>query len=456
MSTSTDWAARPVPTAASTASSAPLSAEQLAAFVDRALSRTDGLLFTATPTEELDAIGWWQQLKDQAFAGQMREIVAAYNRASREAREFAGDEVGLAIGATSTTGSTLVAQAVAVTELPGLLEAVEAGQLTERHVLAVLRELGKVELTLEQRQAVVLVLLARFRGQAPGELAAMVARLVVQVDRAAAACRDEKATAGRRVWFSRDVDGQALLLARGPAAATAAIRACLEATLPLEVEPGDERSKAAREFDLLVDLLTGGAQAGHWQAEVVVPFSVAEGSELELAQIPGLGPILPSTTRDLLGQCATLTQIAVDDHGTVLAVSDPIRTHLTPAPSAPTCDQAPDPVLSPQLRRRLTAPPALRDLTGSAYRFPPRLRRYLETRDRTCVFPGCGRPAHRSDKDHRTPWPDGPTNADNGQCLCRHHHRAKHTVFTLTLDPDGTHHWTSRGGWRFPRQPKGY
>src|SRR3954469_23261535 len=114
MPTSTDWSSRPVPAA--------LSPEQLAALVDGAVDRTGGLLFTATPAEELDAIGRWQQLKDQAFAGQMREIVAAYNRASAEEREFAPDEVGLAVGATSTTGGNLVLQALAITALPGLLE----------------------------------------------------------------------------------------------------------------------------------------------------------------------------------------------------------------------------------------------------------------------------------------------------------------------------------------------
>src|SRR3954470_1645099 len=177
MPTSTDWSTRPVPTA--------LSPEELAALVDGSIDRTSGLLFTATPTEELDAIGRWQQLKDQAFAGQMREITAAYNRASSAEREFAADEVGLAIGATTGTGGRLVAQALSLCALPGLLEAVEGGQLTERHVLAVLRELDKVALTGEQRHAVVLVMLAKYRGQAPGELASMVVKLIVQVDLAA-------------------------------------------------------------------------------------------------------------------------------------------------------------------------------------------------------------------------------------------------------------------------------
>ena len=429
MSTSTDWSSRPAPTA--------MSAEQLAAFVDRAVLRTEGLLFTATPTEELDAIGRWQQLKDQAFAGQMREIVAAYNRASRAQREFAADEVGLAVGATTTTGGNLLAQALSLAELPGLLEAVESGLLTERHVLAVLRELDKVELSLEQRHAVVLVMLARYAGEAPGELAALVARLIVQVDRAAAAARDAKATAGRNVRFARDVDGQALLTARGPAAQIAAIRAALEATLPDKVADGDARSREVREFDLLVDLLTGGEQPGSWQAEIIVPFSVAAGGDLELAEIPGLGPILPATARDLLGRCDSVTQIAVDNDGKVIAVSDPIRTRF-------------------DFSGRLAAPPVLRDLTGRGYVFPTRLRRYLAARDRTCVYPGCGRRAACCDKDHRDPWPGGATSADNGQCLCRHHHRAKQAVFTVTLDPDGSFRWTTRGGWDFRRHPKGF
>src|SRR5438128_12264533 len=109
MPTTTDWSSRPVPTA--------LSPERLAALVDQSICRTEGLLFTAPPAEELDAIGRWQRLRDLAFAGQCREVVAAYNRAQAEAREFAADEVGLAIGATTTTGGNLLAQALSAAAL---------------------------------------------------------------------------------------------------------------------------------------------------------------------------------------------------------------------------------------------------------------------------------------------------------------------------------------------------
>jgi hypothetical protein len=445
-----DWSSRPVLSA--------MSPERLASFVEREQRRTEGLLFTATPTEELDEIGRWQQVKDQAFAGQCRAIVASYNRAAREHREFVADEVGLAIGASSTTGSNVVATALAAAELPGLLEAVEAGQLTERHLLAVLRELDRVELTLEQRQAVVLVMLARYTGQAPGDLGQLVMRLIVQVDRAAAAARDAKATKDRRVWSSRDVDGQALLLARGPAAAIAAIRASLEATLPDQPEPGDERSRAAREFDLFVELLTGGAEPGAWHAEIVVPFSTATGGDLELAEIPGLGPVLPSTARDLLEQSDTVGQTAVVEEGQVIAVGEPARRtdrqdRREPQPPVFVLPDPPDRWLAAALAK-VAEPPVRRDLTGSAYRFPPRLERFLKARDRTCVFPGCNRRV--VDLDHRVPWPLGPTSADNGQCACRHHHRAKHTVFTVTRNPDGSYAWTTRGHWRFHRRPRGF
>ena len=117
--TASDWASRPVLPA--------WGPDKLAAFVDGAVEACDRLLFTATPREELAEIGRFQVLKDQAWAGQVRAIVAAYNRASETDREFAGDEVALAVGAAPGTGANLVATALAVAALPGLLELVSAG-----------------------------------------------------------------------------------------------------------------------------------------------------------------------------------------------------------------------------------------------------------------------------------------------------------------------------------------
>ena len=160
----------------------------------------------------------------------------------------------------------------------------------------------------------------------------------------------------------------------------------------------------------------------------MVPFSTGTGGELELAEVPGLGPVLPSTARELLDIAGETLRIAVDEQGAVVAVDRP----ASPAAFA--------------------LAPAIEDLGTDAYRIPARLRRFVQARDRTCTFPGCTTTAVTSDLDHRVPWPTGPTSADNLHCLCRRHHRAKQAVFTVTLAPDGTTVWTTRG-WQFVRRP---
>ena len=204
-----------------------MSEEKLAAFVDRELDRADAMLFTLTPREELDEVGRWQRLSDQVFAGQVRAIVAMHNRAVAADREFAGDEVALALGVGPVTGSQLVGQALALAELPGLVEAISAGVLTSRHALAVQRELQKVDLSVEQRASIVLVVLARYVSQTPGELAVLTRRLILTVDRAAAQARQDLATSERHVQIYADTDGQGIVRARGPVERLAAVKAAL-------------------------------------------------------------------------------------------------------------------------------------------------------------------------------------------------------------------------------------
>ncbi len=65
-------------------------------------------------------------------------------------------------------------------------------------------------------------------------------------------------------------------------------------------------------------------------------------------------------------------------------------------------------------------------LGRTAYRPPKRLRRFIEYRDGTCLFPGCSRPARKAEIDHITEWQDGgTTDAVNLQALCEKHHALK-------------------------------
>lgn len=97
------------------------------------------------------------------------------------------------------------------------------------------------------------------------------------------------------------------------------------------------------------------------------------------------------------------------------------------------------------------------ELTTTGYVPGPRLRRQVQLRDRTCVFPWCSRPAHTGDLDHTVPHDSGgATASSNLGALCRRHHRLKtHSNWQVTQPVSGTFLWTSPHGHRFRRDGSG-
>lgn len=78
---------------------------------------------------------------------------------------------------------------------------------------------------------------------------------------------------------------------------------------------------------------------------------------------------------------------------------------------------------------RMILDPVTDDVLAVEYRgrfAPAVLTQALEFRDGVCQAPGCCKPAHLCDIDHRTPHElGGPTTASNLGPLCRKHHKAK-------------------------------
>jgi hypothetical protein len=83
----------------------------------------------------------------------------------------------------------------------------------------------------------------------------------------------------------------------------------------------------------------------------------------------------------------------------------------------------------------------------ASYEPSPGLAEHVRDRDRRCRFPGCNARVKYCDLDHRVPFPDGCTDADNLEPLCREHHRLKHRgnwqVFKVD---DGSLVWISPSG----------
>ncbi|MEO6470501.1 MAG: DUF222 domain-containing protein [Aeromicrobium sp.] len=97
---------------------------------------------------------------------------------------------------------------------------------------------------------------------------------------------------------------------------------------------------------------------------------------------------------------------------------------------------------------RLLTDPAgkLLDVTEMGRHPSARLRYALDARDGQCLFPTCTAPAERSDNDHDTPLPEGPTNGDNLKNLCRRHHRIKTHGIAQTINLDGCYQWRMPNG----------
>jgi len=101
-------------------------------------------------------------------------------------------------------------------------------------------------------------------------------------------------------------------------------------------------------------------------------------------------------------------------------------------------------------------------LETAGYTPTPRIREHVIARDRTCVFPWCGRNARRCDLDHVVPYdhdhPDrgGPTATDNLSALCRRHHRLKtRGRWRYRMTSPGVFVWTSPLGHQFLRDHTG-
>ncbi|MGQ9351130.1 DUF222 domain-containing protein [Mycolicibacterium gilvum] len=97
------------------------------------------------------------------------------------------------------------------------------------------------------------------------------------------------------------------------------------------------------------------------------------------------------------------------------------------------------------------------DPTGAEdhYRPSTALQRFIRSRDITCRFPGCDRPAAHADIDHTTAWPCGVTHSANCKCYCRLHHLIKTfwPGFSDAQHPDGTVVVTTPTGHAYTTKP---
>jgi hypothetical protein len=195
------------------------------------------------------------------------------------------------------------------------------------------------------------------------------------VDRAKGAVQDRRVTL-RPAPDTMSRLGAFLPVAQGVAAHTALSREADRCRAE-----GDQRSRGQIMADTLVQRVTGQATAGAVPVEVQLVMSeetLFRGGD-EPGDLAGAGPVPAAVARDLVA----------DPDATVWLR----RVYARPADGS---------LVAMDSRRR---------------RFPDRLRRLLQVRDRTCRTPWCGAPIRHT--DHVIPVSQGgKTSAANGQGLC--------------------------------------
>ena len=222
-------------------------------------------------------------------------------------------------------------------------------------------------------------------------------------------------------------------------------------TEPIGVEPARECARRGRPShqDLLIGLLRQRLR-NPVTVTVHIPMTTLLELDHRSGWLEGYGPVTAEHTR-LLVPVAGLRQLYVaHDSGLPLAL-DPI-THPplyneTPneTPGGPETGQ-----VAQQVRDRLLAmlgPTGIAQAAEARHDPSTALRAFVETRDQTCLGIGCNHPAQRSDKDHETRWPQGPTAAWNLSSKSPRCHHAKHHGWTTHREDTGPHAgtttWTS-------------
>lgn len=247
----------------------------------------------------------------------------------------------------------------------------------------------------------------------------------------------------RQVWIRVEDNGLAGL---GTTGAAHELQACdyrltLIAKKRCE-DADDDRTLAQMRADTLVDLLMG---------RLTVAATDADLEDDETAD--GHDPADTFETHDVGGYARPVINVTVP-HTTLMGLSDePGMLGGEPIPADLARIIAAD--KNATWYRLLTDPAGgFVDLSTTSYAPTAPIWRHVTARDQLCVWPGCNRPAARSEKDHRVPYPHGPTAVANLDDLCPPHHRIKHTTgYTVRREPSGDYVITTPRGTRLRSRP---
>jgi len=407
-----------------------------------------------------------------ALAAASSGAAGAHRWSSAEtARRILRSEVACALRIPERTAETLIATSVKlVWSLPGTLDSLSEGRISWRHA----------HLMVEQSFTLPAASLAEFETRvlpfAETHTAAQFKRKARTVRERmhpeSIDARHEFAVEKRSVDVEPAADGMALLTALLPAATAHAIFDRLDRAASRAHDAGDLRTVCQLRADAFAGALLGVGVVGGGSSAIpaqkathvavrgsnVYPIHGPDGALVSITgtdfidttpTAPDLDAILASIRPQVQVTVPVLALVGVghDDIPATLDGYGPIPLDIARGLVA----------RAPTLTRLLTHPEtgAVLSVGRKRYRIPEELRRWLQTRDGTCRFPGCSKKARRCDIDHTQEWHDGGTTAhDNLAHLCEQHHRLKTlTDWKVEQIGNGVLRWTSPTGRVYETEP---
>jgi hypothetical protein len=328
--------------------------------------------------------------------------------------DYTREQVGAALRLSAGTAQRRLSIARTLADrLPATLNLLRSGRLTYLHAMKLAEAVTPFD---EQTTAKIEDrVLTRAAEQTLAQFGASLRRAVIAADPRRAEQRHEDAIEQRRVVFTPQDDGITELWALLPAEGAALIEAVLNSLASGQTDtPLRGPAPCRRLIDVFTRVLADPAlpeQHGQRPAiNITVGISTLLGCDEQPAHLDGYGPITAALARHLATDpTGTWRRLVTDHTGQLL------------------------------------------DHGRRTYRPPANLTHHIITRDRTCTFPGCRRPAKLCDLDHAEAWATGgPTTSENVGPLCRRHHNAKHHAgWRVHRRRDGTREWTSPTGHHY-------
>ncbi|WP_129789033.1 HNH endonuclease signature motif containing protein [Promicromonospora panici] len=459
--------------------------------------------------ELLEVAARWQEVVSWAIASQSRALgEIGRRRGWTEEHNAAAAEISARLRVPQDEASKHLARGAGLAEHPPVLHALQHGVIDVAKADILLRSGNP--LTVEERAEAI----ARFGPQAPDRTRRWLREKMNEfANELKGSTETARHARSRRAVFLDPADNSmARLSAHLPATDAAAVWDAVEqAAHALRRAPGGTRTLAQARADALVAITTGRiivpphpecapepastepastepAGIETTSPEVTADTKATSSSSSSSSSSSGVGgvgegadePALPRTTVPATGcTCGGCTcngttirvipvkpQIRITIPATTLLGLDNTPGHLHGHGPIP-ADTAARIASDATWQRLLTDPVTgiLTDYSTTTYQPGKLLRQAVTTRDQTCTFPQCDRPAQFADLDHilafdhtldplaQPPGTPGQTRATNLQPLCRAHHLAKtHQGWTPVRDPaTGVTTWTAPTGHVYVR-----